>query len=163
MLFLNGINIKAIKGTKMNNNKRLSKQAGGVSKIMLIMIVAGLGYSAYLAEKKGLISRDSISSMTSTVSSTFSNSFSNNGYKGYGIQLMATRELVQAKSLMNDFARDGYSAFVIESQTKGRSIYKVRLGPYSHKPEAVAIQDKVVRRYPGNPFVKASLVIYKPN
>ena len=145
------------------NNKGLNKQAGGVSKIMLIMIVAGLGYSAYLAEKKGLISRDSISSMTSTVSSTFSNSFGNTDYKGYGIQLMATKQLDQAKSLMNDFARDGYSAFVIESQTKGRSIYKVRLGPYAYKTEAVAIKDKVVRRYPGNPYVKSSLVIYRPN
>lgn len=166
MLFLNGINIKAIKGTKMNNNKRLSKQAGGVSKIMLIMIVAGLGYSAYLAEKKGLISRDSLSSITNSVSDKLSsgfNSISSNGYSGYGIQLMATRELIQAKSLMNDFARDGYSAFVVESKTKGRSIYKVRLGPYSHKPEAVAVQDKVIRRYPSNPYVKASLVIYKPH
>ena len=145
------------------NNKGLNKQAGGVSKIMLIMIVAGLGYSAYLAEKKGLISRGSISSMASDVGNKISNGISSNAYAGYGIQLMATREFDQAKALMNDFARDGYSAFVVEANTKGRSIYKVRLGPYSHKPEAIAIQDKVIRRYPSNPYVKASLVIYKPD
>lgn len=76
---------------------------------------------------------------------------------------MATQQLEQAKALMNDFARDGYSAYVLASKNKGRTYYKVRLGPYSHRPEALAIQDKVVRRYPQNPYVKSSLVIYKPH
>ena len=76
---------------------------------------------------------------------------------------MATKQLDRAKTVMNDFARDGCSAFVVANQAKGRTLYKVRLGPYSHKPEAIAVQDKVVRRYPNNPYVKSSLVIYKPN
>ena len=88
---------------------------------------------------------------------------SSDTYSGYGVQLMATQQLDQAKTVMNDFARDGYSAFVIASNKKGRTLYKVRLGPYSYKPEALAVKDKVVRRYPNNPYVKSSLVIYKPN
>ncbi len=147
----------------MKNNKTLRKQKGSVSKFLLMFIIGGIGYGGYLANKKGLIPAGSFSSIASTVSSKVSNSFAKNDFTGYGIQLMATREITQAKSLMNDFASDGYSAFVLEGQSKGRSIYKVRLGPYLHKPEAVAIQDKVIRRYPSNPYVKASLVIYKPN
>ena len=151
----------------MNNNKLLSKQKGGVSKLMLVLIIGGLSYGAYVANKKGLITTTSFKSMTSTMGDTLSSNFStmtsSDHYKGYGIQLMATKQLDQAKAVMNDFAGDGYSAFVLESNTKGRSIYKVRLGPYSHKPEAVAVQDKVIRRYPNNPYVKSSLVIYKPN
>ncbi len=151
----------------MKNNKLLSKQTGGISKLMLMMIIGGIGYGAYIANKKGLITSNSLKTMTSTMGNSLGDSFSNivsgNDYKGYGIQLMATKQLDQAKALMNDFARDGYSAFVLESNTKGRSIYKVRLGPYSYKPEAVAVQDKVIRRYPGSPYVKSSLVIYKPN
>ncbi len=146
----------------MKNNKLLSKQTGGISKLMLIMIVAGIGYGAYFANKKGLIKADSISSITSSMKTSISKTFSDD-FTGYGIQLMATTELEQAKTVMNDFARDGYSAFVMEGKSKGRSIYKVRLGPYSYKPEAVAVQDKVIRRYPSNPYVKSSLVIYKPN
>lgn len=146
----------------MNNNKLLSKQTGGVSKLMLMIIIGGIGYGAYFANKKGLINTDSISSITTSMKTSINNTFSGD-FTGYGIQLMATRELEQATAVMNDFARDGYSAFVLESNTKGRSIYKVRLGPYSHKPEAVAVQDKVIRRYPSSPYVKSSLVIYRPN
>lgn len=146
----------------MKNNKLLNKQTGGISKLMLLIIITGVGYGTYVANKKGLIKPDSISSITSSVKTTISKTFSDD-FTGYGVQLMATTELEQAKTVMNDFSRDGYSAFVMESRSKGRSIYKVRLGPYSYKPEAVAVQDKVIRRYPSNPYVKSSLVIYKPN
>jgi len=144
-------------------NNTLSKQTGGISKLMLMVIIGGIGYGAYIANKKGLITQDSVSSMGSRISSSFSEGISNSSaYTGYGIQLMATGQLDHATSVMNDFARDGYSAFVVASKAKGRTIYKVRLGPYSHKPEAVAIKDKVIRRYPNNPYVKSSLVIFKP-
>ena len=145
----------------MKNNKSMVKQAGGVSKFMLMLIIGGIGYGTYIANKKGLVSSSSISSMTSSIGNKFSGDSSS--YNGYGIQLMATSQLDQAKSLMNDFANDGYSAFVLASEAKGRTLYKVRLGPYMHKPEAVAVQDKVIRRYPSNPYVKSSLVIYRPN
>ncbi len=148
-------------GEKIMNNK---KQAGGVSKLMLMLIIGGIGYGAYYAKNKGLVSIDSVKTMASSMNSAFTNAINSNGsFSGYGIQLMATHQLDQAKTLMNDFARDGYSAFVLSSKAHGRAIYKVRLGPYSHKPEAVAIKDKVIRRYPNNPYVKTSLVIFKPN
>ena len=151
------------RGIIMNNNKLLSKQTGGISKFMLMLIMGGIGYGAYIANKKGFITSSSIKSMQTTMTSKFSNIVASNDFTGYGVQLMATQQLDQAKSVMNDFANDGYSAFVLASETKGRTLYKVRLGPYSHKPEAVAVQDKVIRRYPSNPFVKSSLVIYRPN
>ena len=144
----------------MKNNKSMHRQLGSINKLMLMFIIGGIGYSAYIAKQKGLISSGSISSLTASISSKFSSS---GDYSGYGIQLMATSQLDQAKSLMNDFASDGYSAFVLASEAKGRTLYKVRLGPYTHKPEAVAVQDKVTRRYPSNPYVKSSLVIYRPN
>lgn len=137
----------------------MHKQTGGISKFMLMIIIGGIGYGTYIANKKGLITADSVSSMASN----FSAGLNNSAYTGYGIQLMATKELHQATAVMNDFASDGYSAFVLASKAKGSTIYKVRLGPYSHKPEAIAIKDKVIRRYPNNPYVKSSLVIYKPN
>lgn len=154
----------------MKNNNFVKKQTGGISKLMLIFIMGGLGYSAYLANKKGLITAGSMSSSVSSLKSIASNvgnklssNFANDSFSGYGIQLMATQQLDQAKAVMNDFASDGYSAFVLASEAKGRTYYKVRLGPYAQKPEAVAIQDKVIRRYPSNPYVKSSLVIFKPN
>jgi len=145
--------------------KRLSEQTGSINKLLMILIIGGLGYSAFLAKNKGLISFDKAQTFVSDMSDKVSNKLnaSSDDFTGYGVQLVATKQLDQAKGIMNDFARDGYSAFVLASEAKGRMTYKVRLGPYSHKPEAVAIQDKVVRRYPNNPYVKSSLVIYKPN
>ena len=158
--FLPYMGLKTLGKIKMNNKKSLNKQQGGTSALMLMMIIGAVGYSAYVAKNKGLISYDKATSFVSSVSSKLSAS---DDFSGYGVQLMATKQLDQAKTVMNDFARDGYSAFVVASQSKGRTLYKVRLGPYGHRPEAVAIQDKVVRRYPQNPYVKSSLVIYKPN
>ena len=147
-------------GEKIMNNK---KQTGKISKLMLIILIGGISTGTYFANKKGLVSVDKITTMASDVGNRFASFTSESEYTGYGVQLMATKQLDQAKSLMNDFAQDGYSAFVLASQAKGRTLYKVRLGPYDHKPEALAIKDKVIRRYPNNPYVKTSLVIYKPN
>lgn len=143
--------------------KRLSEQTGSINKLLLMFVIGGLGYSAFLAKNKGLISFDKTNTFVSNLSDKVSGSMSSNdSFTGYGVQLMATKQLDQAKTVMNDFARDGYSAFVVASKGKGRTLYKVRLGPYSHKPEAIAVQDKVAERYPRNPYVKSSLVIYKP-
>ena len=151
----------------VNNDgkKRLSKQTGAINQLLMIFIIGGLGYGAFIAKNKGLISFDKTQTFVSNLSDKVSGklSASSGGFSGYGVQLVATKQLDQAKGIMNDFARDGYSAFVVASQTDNRTLYKVRLGHYSHKPEAVAVQDKVVRRYPNSPYVKSSLVIYKPN
>jgi len=162
-----------------NKNKKGSKkQAGFSSKAFAILIVCGLGYCAFLAKNRGMISFDNtqqlinkftssaknLSSSKSKVSASEYEKTSNiNSYSGYGVQLVATQELKQAKFIMNDFARDGYSAFVLASKAKKETVYKVRLGPYAYKPEAVAVQANVIRRYPKNPYVKDSLVVYKPN
>lgn len=145
--------------TSYSGRKPLSKQTG-VSKLLLLIVISGIGYGSYIANQKGILTYAKVSSLTKSVSSKIS--AKNDDFKGYGIQLMATQQLEQAKTLMNDFARDGYSAFVLKSSNKGRTLYKVRLGPYTHRPEAEAIKDKVVQRYPQNPYVKTSLVIYKP-
>jgi len=138
------------------NNKTGLKQSGNISKVLLVLIIAGLSFGTYVINKKG-----SINQLTSFLSNTVAQPKSD--FKGYGIQLVATAQLDRAKNIMNDFARDGYSAYVLSSKHQGRTYYKVRLGPYHHKPEAIAIKDKVIRRYPNNPYVKSSLVIYKPN
>lgn len=159
-------NLSALQGKKAYcGRKPLTKQTGSVlSKLVLMIVVGGIGYGAYIANNKGLINAEKFTSLKNSISNKFSSQDNLKGsYEGYGVQLMATKQLDQAETVMNDFARDGYSAFVLASSLKGRTIYKVRLGPYNHKPEAIAVKDKVVRRYPQNPFVKTSLVIYKPN
>lgn len=136
------------------------KQFGGISKLMLVVVLGLIGSGVYYAKDKGFVTKESVSNLSTKISSKFSGS---GGYSGYGVQVMATGELKQAKSVMDDFARDGYSAFVLASKNKGRTLYKVRLGPYEYKPEANAIKDKVKQRYPRSPYIKTSFVIYRPN
>jgi hypothetical protein len=164
--------LKSISGLRFNGfrkkaycgRKSLSKQTGRISNLMLLILISGIAYGTYVANNKGIITYDKVSTVANNVKSAFSNTHSaDNDFSGYGVQLMATKQLDQAKTVMNDFARDGYSAFVIASESKGRTLYKVRLGPYTHKPEALAIRDKVVQRYPQSTYVESSLVIYKPH
>lgn len=134
-------------------------QAGKVSKFILIILIFGILVGGLYAYKNRDRVYNKVTSITTRVTETI---ISEPSYTGYGVQLMATRDLKQAELLMNDFAKDGYSAFVVQGQMRGRSIYKVRVGPYAHKPEAQAIKDKLKRRYPKNRYVKSSLVIYRP-
>ena len=155
-----------MKNIKIIQTKKSRYQSGAISKLMLMMVIGAVGYGAYYAKSKGYLNKNSISTVKSTVTQykeKLSNSFSDNeDFAGYGVQIMATTQLDQAKTVMGDFANDGYSAFVVANKKKGRTFYKVRLGPYEHKPEAQAIKDKVKRRYPKSPYVKTSFVIFKP-
>ncbi len=134
-------------------------QSGKINKLLLVLIGLSVLLGGVYAYKKRNRIYNKVSTIATQVTETI---VSEPSYTGYGVQLMATRDLKQAKQLMNDFARDGYSAFVVASQMRGRPIYKVRVGPYTHRPEALAIKDKLKRRYPKNRYVKSSLVIYKP-
>jgi len=137
----------------------MNKQTGKLSKPMLMMIAAAVVLVGYIAFKKRNTIVNQVSSIATTVTETI---ISEPDYTGYGVQLMATRDITQAKQLMQDFARDGYSAFVLATELRGRPIYKVRVGPYPYKSEAVAIKDKLKRRYSRNRYVKSSIVIYLP-
>jgi len=137
----------------------MNKQTGKLSKPVLMMIAAAVVLVGYIAFKKRNTIVNQVSSIATTVTETI---ISEPDYTGYGVQLMATRDITQAKQLMQDFARDGYSAFVLATELRGRPIYKVRVGPYPYKSEAVAIKDKLKRRYPRNRYVKSSIVIYLP-
>lgn len=144
----------------MKNNNKLSRQTGAAGKLMLVVILGALASGAYIANKKGLVSASSISSLANRLNGKYSGS---GDHSGYGVQVLATQDLNHATSVMDDFAGDGYSAFVLASKSKDRTIYKVRLGPYVKRPEADAIQDKVKERYPGSPYLKSSFVVYRPN
>ena len=134
-------------------------QSGKISKLLIVLIAIIIVFGALYAYKQKNRIINQVSSMATRVTETI---ISEPSYTGYGVQLMATWELKQAKLLMNDFAKDGYSAFVLKGQMRGRAIYKVRIGPYAYRPEALAIKDKLKRRYPSNRYVRSSLVIYLP-
>lgn len=81
-------------------------------------------------------------------------------FEGFGVQVVATTSLAEAKKVMNKFAMDGYSSFIVETSQRGSPLYLVRLGPYS-RAEAIAVNDKIKRRYVRSPYVRDSFVVYR--
>lgn len=142
-----------------NNISSLSKQNGIAIKTILIFLVGivllGLGYK-YLERNNfyGLSSKTITSPMKSIKSiNPFKDDFS-----GFGVQVVATTSLTEAKKVMNKFAFDGYSSFIVQTSQRGNPLYLVRLGPYT-RAEAMAVNDKIKRRYKRSPYVRKSFVI----
>lgn len=140
----------------------LSRQRGlAASKVLLIIlaiVLLALAYK-YVRDKNffGLTTSSITSSITSPIQSI--NPFADD-YAGFGVQVVATSNLAEGKKVMNKFASDGYSAFIVETDQRGSPLYLVRLGPYS-KDEATAINDKIKRRYKRSPYVRDSFVVYR--
>ena len=81
-------------------------------------------------------------------------------FSGFGVQVVATTSLTEAKKVMNKFALDGYSSFIVQTSQRGSPLYLVRLGPYT-RAEAIAVNDKIKRRYKRSPYVRKSFVIFR--
>lgn len=136
----------------------LSRQAGlSFNKILLILvslILLGL-VAKWVHENKYF----GISTKTITAPMQKINPFTDE-FEGFGVQVVATTSLTEAKKVMNKFALDGYSSFIIETLQRGNPLYLVRLGPYT-RAEAIAINDKIKRRYKKSPYVRGSFVVYR--
>ena len=143
---------------RQNKITPLSKQNGAAIRTILIVLVGivllGLAYK-YL-EKKNFYGL-STSTITSPIQKI--NPFKDD-YSGFGVQVVASTSLTEAKKVMNKFALDGYSSFIVQISQRGNPLYLVRLGPYT-RAEAIAVNDKIKRRYKRSPYVRKSFVIYR--
>ena len=136
----------------------LSRQAGiAFSKILLILVsLVLLGLVLRWVQQNNYFG---INTSTITAPMQKINTFKDE-FEGFGVQVVATTSLAEAKKVMNKFAVDGYSSFIVETSQRGSPLYLVRLGPYS-RAEAIAINDKIKRRYKRSPYVRDSFVVYR--
>jgi cell division septation protein DedD len=77
---------------------------------------------------------------------------------GYAIQLMASADKVKAEAVAKPLLAEGYKVTVAEVKVDGKAIYRVRIGGYAKKDDAVAAQAKLKARYTQNPDVQNSFV-----
>ena len=77
---------------------------------------------------------------------------------GYAIQLMASADKAKAEAVAKPLVAEGYKVAVAEVKVDGKTIYRVRIGGYPTKEEAVAAQAKLKARYTQNPDVQNSFV-----
>jgi len=78
---------------------------------------------------------------------------------GYAIQLLATSSMERANNLKNVMAGEGYPTYVTKTKQNGKTLYRVRIGQYKIKSEAVKVQTAMKRRYKKNTNVNRSAVV----
>lgn len=85
------------------------------------------------------------------------NSASNSGK--YSIQLLATSSQSRANKLAETMNSEGYSAFITQTTSDNKILYRVRVGAHGDRNTALQAQEAMKRRYQKNFFVQNSLVI----
>ena len=71
---------------------------------------------------------------------------------------MASADKAKAEAVAKPLAAESYKVAVAEAKVDGKAIYRVRLGGFASKEEAVAAQAKMKARYTQNPDVQNSIV-----
>ncbi len=66
---------------------------------------------------------------------------------GRVIQVFSTPDAAQADKLVRRLGDGGYPAFLIEESVRGRTTYRVRVGPYQQEARAQQIADQLRREY----------------
>ena len=78
---------------------------------------------------------------------------------GYAIQLLATSSLSRANNLKNVMAGEGYPTYVTKVLQNGKTLYRVRIGQYTTKAQALQVQTAMKRRYKKNTNVNRSAIV----
>ena len=66
---------------------------------------------------------------------------------GRVIQVFSTLDQAQADKLVRRLGEGGYPAYLVEENLKGRTTYRVRVGPYQQEERAQKIADELRREY----------------
>lgn len=81
------------------------------------------------------------------------------GRNKYSVQLLATSNLSKANNLKNVMEKEGYKAYVDSSKKGAGSLYRVRLGDFNGRADAVKKQADLKRRYQKNSSIQKSIVV----
>jgi len=79
----------------------------------------------------------------------------------YSIQLLATSSQSRANKLASTMNSEGYVAFITQTTSNNKILYRVRVGGHDDRSSAIKAQDSMKRRYKKNFFVQNSLVVSK--
>ncbi|WP_020559669.1 SPOR domain-containing protein [Thiofilum flexile] len=82
---------------------------------------------------------------------------------GYVIQVLATADRTKADTIRQTIATDGYPAFIAQGVANGKRVYRVRIGTYKAKSDAVTVQSRMKARYGQNQLVQNSFVTNNNN
>lgn len=76
----------------------------------------------------------------------------------FAIQVMASADKAKADAVAKPLSTDGNTVAVAEGKVDGKTIYRVRIGSFDTREDAVAAQTKMKVRYAQNQYVQNSFV-----
>jgi hypothetical protein len=76
----------------------------------------------------------------------------------YTIQLLASSSKERAMKLAAKMSKEAYIAYITESKRQGKKLYRVRVGSYKSRQQAVTAQMRMKEKY-DNFFIQNSLVL----
>lgn len=134
------INLNTDKKTiyEVTNNKKIKYENNGRTKIditpslVTITVFEGDSFSLELIDKRS--------------------------YKGYSIQIIATKSKSKAYRISKKMINEGYLSFVNKIVVDNRSIYRVRIGVYLNLSSAQKFRKKIKKRYSHNVYIKKCIV-----
>ena len=81
------------------------------------------------------------------------------GRNKYSVQLLATSNSNKANTLSSTMKKEGYATYVKASKKGSGNLYRVRLGHFSGRADAIKKQTDLKRRYRKNPYIQSSVVV----
>lgn len=76
--------------------------------------------------------------------------------EGFVVQVLSTPDRARARQLLGRIEAGGYPVFLSEVEIAGRTMYRVRIGPFEERSQAEATRDKVNAQYRLDTWVTAA-------
>lgn len=76
--------------------------------------------------------------------------------EGFVVQVFSTQDEARARQLLGQLTSGGYDAFLSAVEIRGRTMYRVRIGPFEDKSQAEATRDRVNAQFRLDTWVTAA-------
>lgn len=93
-----------------------------------------------------------------TTTTDYENYTNNSSQAGFVVQLIASISEEKARGIKETFIAEGYSAIQNRIDHNGQILYRVQIGPYTTRNEAIVVLNKMRRRYQRNPYVDVAFI-----
>ena len=75
----------------------------------------------------------------------------------YVVQLTASKSRQKAQNIKDQFAADGYNAFVSPLNLNGKLLHRVQIGMFNDQADAKMVLAQMQVKYPRDPYVAAAI------
>lgn len=124
------------------------QQGNTIVTVLILLVGFAFVFSCYNPEKLPSSVRDVLPDNSQSDNGSSDSGQSSTSDNIYTVQVMTVTNREEAFAFKRALIRDGYSARVEDDEYGQNGIrYKIRIGRYAYKSEAVGVKDHIVRTY----------------